>query len=189
MTDSTNQSTPVVTPKKTQEDKRKREYEANKQALAELCELYPDVFSLSEPKPLEIGIHETIAKDGKLSKTRIRRALNLYVRMRRYIATLQTDAVRITAGGEAAGKVTEDEAKHATERLAEIDKKRAQRSPKKGKPVPRAKKTQNNNEQKRSPKPTKSATKPVKAKEPEDTRSAEERLQDKLSALVNQHKK
>lgn len=111
------------------EAKRKKEYEANRKALEELCTLYPEVFNTASPKPLQIGIHKAIAEDGKLSKTRIRRALNLYVRMRRYIACLKEGVNRVTIGGESAGVVTAEEAKHATEKLAEIDKKRAKHKP------------------------------------------------------------
>ncbi|TCS43044.1 ProQ/FINO family protein [Reinekea marinisedimentorum] len=164
------------------EAKRKKEYEANRKALEELCTLYPEVFNTSSPKPLQIGVHKAIAEDGKLSKTRIRRALNLYVRMRRYIACLQEGADRVTIGGESAGVVTAEEAKHAAEKLAEIDKKRAKRKPQPEKP-------------KRRParKPT-SASKAVKpsAKQPakaavkaESNENSEERFQAKLAALVN----
>jgi ProP effector len=162
------------------EAKRKKEYEANRKALDELCELYPEVFSPSEPKPLQIGIHEAVAADGKLSKTRIRRALNLYVRMRRYIACLTLGADRVTLGGEVTGQVTEDEAKHAKEKLAEIDKKRAQK-----KPNPKAKSAK-----RPARKPTQAKPKPRPAKkEPvkvdEDPKSAQDRMQAKLEALVN----
>ncbi len=162
--------------------KRKKEYDANRKALDELCEYYPEVFSPSSPKPLQIGIHEAIAADGKLSKTRIRRALNLYVRMRRYIACLTEGAERVTLGGVTTGKVSSEEATHAAEKLAEIDKKRAAK-----KPPHKPKSTQR-----------KSPTKPVTAKKDapkravktnavknDDPVKAEERMQAKLASLVN----
>ncbi len=170
--------------KKKLEAKRKKEYEANRKALEELCTLYPEVFNTSSPKPLQIGVHEAIAADGKLSKTRIRRALNLYVRMRRYIACLKEDAERITLGGEVTGKVNADEAKHATEKLAEIDKKRSQKKPTQSKHKP----------QKNSAKsqPSKSKTAPKRTAKPkpenkvtETKADADNRLQAKLEALVN----
>lgn len=160
------------------EAKRKKEYEANRKALDELCELYPDIFSPAQPKPLQIGIHEAIAADGKLSKTRIRRALNLYVRMRKYIACLTEGADRITLGGAVTGHVTAEEAQHSKEKLAEIDKRRAQ------KPRPAAK-----NKGPRKPQRKSSAAKPARKpqadKKPADPKKAEERLQAKLEALVN----
>ena len=130
---------PIITPEvpedsqKKQEAKRKKEYEANRKALDELCLLYPEVFDASKPKPLQIGIHEAIATDGKLSKTRIRRALNLYVRTRSYVACLALDAERVTLGGIVTGKVSAEEATHALEKLVEIDRKRALKRPAAGK--------------------------------------------------------
>lgn len=169
--------------KKKQEAKRKKEYEANRQALDELCELYPDVFDRSSPKPLQIGIHEAVAADGKLSKTRIRRALNLYVRMRRYIASLVEDAERITLGGEVTGKVSAEEAKHAIEKLKEIDQKRAQKKPTTQKPKGPRKNT-------RKPSTTNANRKPnnapaPKAKVIENPKDQEDRFKAKLEALVN----
>ena len=165
------------------EAKRQKEFEANRKALEELCTLYPEVFSQADPKPLKIGIHEALAADGKMSKTRIRRALNLYVRRRKYIASLKESADRISVGGEISGQVTAEEAAHALEKLAEIDKKRAQRKPTNpDKPKPakrRPRKTQNNAQ----PHKSKVRTKPGPVAE--DPQKAEERLQAKLAALVN----
>lgn len=165
------------------EAKRKKEYEANRKALDELCELYPEVFSPAQPKPLQIGIHEAVAEDGKLSKTRIRRALNLYVRMRKYIACITEGADRVTLGGEVTGQVTAEEAKHAQEKLAEIDKRRAARKPTNDKKGPRkpARKQGAKPAKAAKPKPAKSAPAPVD----DDPKKAEERFQAKLEALVN----
>jgi ProP effector len=161
------------------EAKRQKEFEANRKALEELCTLYPEVFSQAEPKPLKIGIHEALAEDGKMSKTRIRRALNLYVRRRKYIASLKEGADRVTVGGEAAGQVTAEEAAHATEKLAEIDKKRAQRNkpPASEKPKPAKRRPRKSDTPQHKNKP--------KDKPPENPQKAEERLQAKLEALVN----
>lgn len=164
------------------EAKRKKEYEANRKALDELCSLYPEVFNTASPKPLQIGIHKAIAEDGKLSKTRIRRALNLYVRMRRYIACLKDGAERVTIGGKAAGLVTAEEAQHAVEKVAEIDKKRAKRKPVQDKPKRRQPRKPAN-----ASKPSKPANnRPAKkAEKPVSNENAEERFQAKLEALVN----
>lgn len=168
------------------EAKRKKEYEANKKALEELCELYPEVFDLRNPKPLQIGIHNAIAEDGKLSKTRIRRALNLYVRMRRYIACLKEDAVRVTLGGETAGKVTAEEAIHAIEKLSEIDKKRAQRKPASDKPRAKRKPARKPGQKNTKPAGKPAAKKTETASKPQEPQAnAEERFQAKLAALVN----
>lgn len=166
-----------------QDAKRKKEYEANRAALNELCELYPDVFNIAAPKPLKIGIHEAVAADGKLSKTRIRRALNLYVRMRKYVASLVENAERVTLGGVADGTVTADEAKHAAEKLVEIDRRRNQKKPQttKGKPSSKDKRPAKNTSSARATK----KPKPAPQQQVDDPAKAQDRLQAKLEALVN----
>lgn len=173
---------PEVSQKKL-EAKRKKEFEANRKALDDLCELYPDVFNRDAPKPLQIGIHEAIAADGKLSKTRIRRALNLYVRLRKYVACLTEGASRITIDGSETGKVTAEEASHAAEKLAEIDKRRAARKPQpKRKPQKSGKPAEKGAPRRKSQPRSKPKTDKPAA---EDKRSPEERMQAKLAALVN----
>ncbi|WP_108126264.1 ProQ/FINO family protein [Saccharospirillum mangrovi] len=173
MTDENTQGTPAQQPtseatnsakKKKTDAQRKKEFEANRQAMDELCELYPNAFNPRQPKPLKIGIHETLAEDGKLSKTRIRRALNVYVRLRSYYACMVEGADRVSIDGSAAGTVSAEDAGHAKEKLDAIDKRRAERT---AKAKPKAKK---------APRPKA----PAKAQE--------ERLQRKLEALVNKPK-
>lgn len=169
---ATEQSSAAVKDPKTAalQEKRKSQYEINREAMAELCELYPNVFSFKAPKPLQIGIHSAIAEEGTLSKTRIRRALNLYVRTRNYIACLQEGSSRIAISGEVVGQVTTEEALHAREKLADIDKKREE------------KKAQNA-KQKGWKRANGEGKKPqTKAERAE---KAQARLQSKLEALVN----
>jgi ProP effector len=161
--------------------KRQKEYEANRKALDDLCELYPEVFNPKEPKPLQIGIHAAIAEDGKLSKTRIRRALNLYVRLRKYIACLTEGAERITVGGSSTGQVTAEEAQHAAEKLAEIDKRRAARRPEK----PQARKPQKPNKANKPKPAAKKRPSQAKPKSAEPEGDSESRMAAKLAALVN----
>lgn len=154
---------PKAPVKRKTDAQRKKEFEANRKAMDELCELYPQTFNPRQPKPLKIGIHEDLAADGKLSKTRIRRALNVYVRLRSYYACMSEGADRVNIDGSAAGKVSTEDAEHAKQKLDAIDKRRAERA----KQRPAAK---------RKPKPKPAA----KAKE--------HRLQSKLEALVNKPK-
>lgn len=175
------------TPPKKSEARKNKEYEANRKALEELCTLYPEVFNLQQPKPLQIGIHETIAADGKLSKTRIRRALNLYVRSRRYIACLTEGAERITLNSEVTGQVTAEEAQHSAAKLAEIDKKRAARKPKPKAPRTAQKKgnsarSENTKRQHRNKQPSQAPDNKVA-----NEQSSEERMQSKLEALLSKH--
>jgi len=171
-----------------QEAKRKKEYEANRKALDELCLLYPEVFDGAKPKPLQIGIHEAIATDGKLSKTRIRRALNLYVRMRSYVAALTENAERITLGGAVTGKVSTEEASHALEKLTEIDRKRALKRPAAGKskgPRKNARKPTPSGDRSQKTANTKSVIEPSAVAKPVEQADSGERMQNKLAALVN----
>ena len=149
--------------KKKTEAQRKKEFEANRKAMDELCELYPEAFNPRQPKPLKIGIHEDLAADGKLSKTRIRRALNVYVRLRSYYACMTEGTDRVNIDGTPAGSVTAEEAGHAKEKLDTIDKRRAERN--KNKPAPK---------RKSKPQPNKQVK--------------EQRMQKKLEALVNKPK-
>lgn len=175
-------ATVEVSAKAKADAKRQKEYEANRKALDDLCELYPEVFSPKDPKPLQIGIHAAIAEDGKLSKTRIRRALNLYVRMRKYIACLTEGADRVTVGGASTGKVTAEEAQHAAGKLAEMDKRRAARRPAK----PAARKPQKANAPK-AQKQDAPKKRPTKAKEKKDEfeGDSDARMAAKLASLVN----
>ncbi|PTY38619.1 hypothetical protein BGP77_10565 [Saccharospirillum sp. MSK14-1] len=162
--------------KKKTDAQRKKEFEANRKAMDDLCELYPQAFNPRQPKPLKIGIHEALAEDGKLSKTRIRRALNVYVRLRSYYACMVEGADRVTIDGSAAGTVSAEDASHAKEKLDAIDKRRAERAAK-AKPKDKAKA-----KAKPKAKPKKPAQPKVSAEDQEN------RLQRKLEALVNKPK-
>lgn len=114
---------------KSQNDREKRlkAMEANREAMQNLINAYPEIFSLEIAKPLKIGIHEDLAGDGKMSKTKIRKALATYVRQIAYYKCLVQDADRVDLTGAPVSKVTEDEAAYATEKLAAIDAKRKQK--------------------------------------------------------------
>lgn len=182
------------------EAQRKKEQEANRKALDELCEVLPEVFNPRQPKPLKIGIHEDIAATGKLSKTRIRRALNVYVRLRSYYRCMVEGAERVGIDGQAAGLVSADEAQHAKEKLDAIDKRRAERQKNRpdskkssgpgarsGAPGSRqkAKSSAAGRNKTRVARPAKAQSHPEAALQAESSVSSEERLKQKLQALVN----
>lgn len=181
---------------------RKKEFDANRKAMDELCELYPEAFNPRKPKPLKIGIHEALAEDGKLSKTRIRRALNVYVRLRSYYACMQEGVDRVTIDGTPAGKVSPEDAAHAKEKFDAIEKRRAERAkqrPAAANRKPRAEGDKPETARKpRSPRPNKarkdnrpaaapSQSAPEAAK-PEDALPPEDRMKRKLEMLVNKTK-
>ncbi len=181
---------------------RKKEFDANRKAMDELCELYPDAFNPRKPKPLKIGIHEALAEDGKLSKTRIRRALNVYVRLRSYYACMQEGVDRVTIDGTPAGQVSAEDAAHAKEKFDAIEKRRAERA--KQRPPAANRKPRADGEKPetaRKPRgarpnkarkdnraaPAKAQAAPEAAK-PEDSLPPEDRMKRKLEMLVNKTK-
>lgn len=119
------QSAPSSVPAKKPAKSKNRA--ANQAAVAQISELYPNVFNRNAVKPLKIGIQEELLADEKLSKGKIKRALASYVRAPQYYKSLQPGADRIDLSGEAAGKVTEQEAEHAKKMLKEMRDKRQQR--------------------------------------------------------------
>ncbi|WP_167855975.1 ProQ/FINO family protein [Natronospirillum operosum] len=98
----------------------------NRAAYDLLSSTYPHLFDLKAPKPLKIGIHVSLAEDGKLSKTKIRRALNFYVRQLAYIRAVSEGGKRYDLQGEA-GEVSAEDAAHAKARVEEIEARRAAR--------------------------------------------------------------
>ena len=117
MTESNIAANPL-TPEQRKQKERAKAREAAKAAMALLCEHYPEIFNLNEPKPLKIGIHQDLAADEKISKTKIRRGLSAYVRHHKYHACLIPGANRVGIDGQVTGQVTEDEASHAQEKLS-----------------------------------------------------------------------
>lgn len=113
--------------KKPTPEQRKKKREAAKAAVELLSQAYPQVFNLAEPKPLKIGIHDDLAAEEKLSKTKIRTALSAYVRHFNYLSCLVEGAQRVDLTGADVAPVTADEQAHAQEKIAEIEKNREQR--------------------------------------------------------------
>ena len=101
---------------------------ANQAAVAQISELYPKAFNRDAVKPLKIGIQEDLLAEAKLSKGKIKRALASYVRSPLYYKSLVAGADRVDLTGEAAGKVTEQEAEHAKAMLKKVREQRQQRA-------------------------------------------------------------
>lgn len=100
---------------------------ANQAALQLLFDTYPEVFSRDNVRPLKIGIQEDLIADEKLARNRIKRALASYVRNPHYLRSLQAGADRVGLDGSAAGKVSDEEAAHAQEKLKQIREQRRER--------------------------------------------------------------
>ncbi len=124
MTQNQSQAQPASSTKKPAKNKNRA---ANQAAVAQISELYPNVFNRNAVKPLKIGIQEELLADEKLSKGKIKRALASYVRAPQYYKSLVAGVDRIDLNGEAAGQVTEQEAEHAKAMLKNLREKRQQR--------------------------------------------------------------
>ncbi len=118
----------AVTPKSKAKSKNRT---ANMAALQQLMEAYPEVFSRENVRPLKIGIQEDLVADEKLAKNKIKRALASYVRSPQYYRSIRVGADRIGLDGQSAGTVSEQEAKHAKEKLKEINQRRREQQRKK----------------------------------------------------------
>lgn len=101
--------------------------ETAKAAVALLTDKYPEIFNLEDPKPLKIGIHQDLQADSGISKTQLRKALSAYTRHYNYIACLTKGGSRIDLKGENVAEVTVEEIQHASDKVAEIDKIKAER--------------------------------------------------------------
>ena len=175
------------------ERKKAKSRAANRAAVQLLCETYPQTFSITEPKPLKIGIQEELIADGKLSQNKIKRGLASYVRAYAYLRSQKDGAERVNLLGEADGAVTADEAAHAASKLP------AQREPKprnKGaKPegkrgARRPNKTAKQSQQRQAQRAMKGHgdAKIEKAENPFKGLDDGQRMASKLDMLLNKHK-
>lgn len=98
----------------------------NKAAFLELAEAHADLFNLQNAKPLAVGIHHELAAAGILSKTKIRRGLGFYVRQRAYLKAVAAGGTRHGLQGPS-GEVSEQEAEHAKQQLAELEQRLKER--------------------------------------------------------------
>lgn len=119
---------------------------------------YPKAFIPNQPQPLKVGIHDDLQAAESGDLKKIRRALAGYVKVPRYLHCLKAGAVRLNLQGQPDGCVTQEEADFAQAQLQTLAANKKQRE---------AQKLQQEIEQKE--------------------RLATNRLQNKLSALVQQN--
>ncbi|WP_119393365.1 ProQ/FINO family protein [Salinibius halmophilus] len=171
--------------KAAEQAKREKNRKANLAAMQLLLDAYPEVFTLENARPLKVGIHEALAEDGKLSKTKIRRALATYVRQTAYLKALVEGAERVDLQGQAGGAVSADEASHAQEELA---KRQARRKPQQNRRKPMNKGPRRNSnaggKAKHQQAPRKHKPEQKKSAVEEVTGTPEERMQKKLEQLL-----
>lgn len=97
------------------------------QRLAYWEKRYPRAFMPGAPQPLKIGIHEELlaAEGGELK--RIHRALAHYVKVPRYLRSIQAGAVRLDLEGNNAGFVTAQEASFAQQQLHQLEQQKKEK--------------------------------------------------------------
>ena len=92
------------------------------EVLSILCSRFPNAFFMHEGKrkPLAVGIGRVVEAilGDEVKGPVLHRALQYYVGNFRYLCSLKVDAVRIDIDGNEAGRVTEEQAAFALEKLA-----------------------------------------------------------------------
>ncbi|WP_247639668.1 MULTISPECIES: ProQ/FINO family protein [Chromohalobacter] len=91
--------------------------------LAQWYQRYPETFFKGHTQPLKTGIHLDLVAREPWPEKLVRRALACYVHLPRYLKAVRADVMRVDLDGQAAGAVTEGEARHARKQLDELTKK------------------------------------------------------------------
>lgn len=91
--------------------------------LSQWYQRYPETFFKGHTQPLKTGIHLDLVAREPWPEKLVRRALACYVHLPRYLKAVRADAMRVDLDGQAAGTVTEGEARHARKQLDELTKK------------------------------------------------------------------
>ena len=95
-----------------------------------LAEKYPHCFHLcpDRRRPLKVGIHTDLLRAGAIGKKRMKRFLKVYANGVGYLRNSVQGAWRYDLTGNHVGEVTADEAADAKQRLAWIEKRKADRA-------------------------------------------------------------
>ncbi|RAR62221.1 ProQ/FINO family protein [Onishia taeanensis] len=88
--------------------------------LSQWYRRYPDAFFKGHTRPLKVGIHEDLLAREPWPEKLVRRALACYVHLPRYLKAVREGAERAGLDGEAAGPVSEGEARYARKKLEEL---------------------------------------------------------------------
>ena len=88
---------------------------------------YPDTFFKGHTRPLKIGIHVELLENEPWGEKLVRRALAGYVHLPRYLKAVRAGTQRVDLEGQSVGAVTEDEALHARQQLAELTRQQKER--------------------------------------------------------------
>jgi ProP effector len=81
----------------------------NNEILKQLQELYPQLFSIDNPKLLKVGVYKDIRSEGKIQATaqELSRFLHYFCTRPIYAMKQELGAIRYNLLGEVAGEVTQ----------------------------------------------------------------------------------
>ncbi|WP_262927420.1 ProQ/FINO family protein [Phytohalomonas tamaricis] len=88
---------------------------------------YPKTFFKGHTRPLQIGIHEQLARREQWPDKLIKRALAGYVNLPRYLKSVRAGALRVDLDGQNTEAVTEQDAQHAREQLSILQERQRER--------------------------------------------------------------
>lgn len=146
---------------------------ANRAAVQWLMDSFPLAFSRQHPKPLQIGIQQSMMERLPGMEGKIKRGLASYTRSPAYLRCVQAGKSRVDIDGKEAGNVEERDAQHAREQYNSLYGNRR----------PEGQNERRNNRQEKSQKPDRVNR---NADEVAQSRSAA-RLEEKLHQLVGKH--
>lgn len=110
--------------------------ERRREMLIRLCELFPQCFHPTSPRPLKAGIHQDIAAlHPEFDAAVMSSALRYFTRNGRYLAAMVAGAPRIDLRGEKDGAVTAEQAASAAACLVR-KKARARQAAARSSPTP-----------------------------------------------------
>ncbi|EPC4382933.1 ProQ/FINO family protein [Escherichia coli] len=120
----TKKSSTAISAHKMTKQKRK-----NRRRLLRLVELWPDVFSMKDVRPLKKGIHEDLLRDADIRALPVGRGtllagLKSYVSRPRYLVVLSSGGNRYDMQGNEAGYVTTEEQEDARRQLEILNNRR-----------------------------------------------------------------
>ncbi|MDH2435120.1 ProQ/FINO family protein [Pokkaliibacter sp. MBI-7] len=146
---------------------------ANRAAVQWLMDSFPLAFSRQHPKPLQIGIQQSMMERLPGMEGKIKRGLASYTRSPAYLRCVQAGKSRVDIDGKEAGHVEERDAQHAREQYNSLYGNRR----------PEGQNERRNNRQEQGRKPARVNR---SADEVAQNRSAA-RLEEKLHQLVGKH--
>ncbi|HBC1012592.1 TPA: ProQ/FinO family protein [Escherichia coli] len=106
-----------------------RRQRKNRRRLKRLMELWPELFSLEEPKPLKEGVFDDLLNDVRTRELPIgdgvlRAAIMSYTRRVSYLKTIVAGGARYDLNGQPCGEVSAEEQEHARMLLMDMSTKK-----------------------------------------------------------------